>query len=254
MPDETLFPLDDVPLVPLVREPRARRGAAAGSRLDGRFKNEYPPDWDRCTRCGGTGRVSDGVPNFPMPTPCLECKGMGSVKARVRLEAGHRCVRCKHPFMTKRDAKMLGVEPSPGMWSPCDLLCEHRGPLRWRPDYDSEWHEATDTPSTAAEWLTGSETDLPAYDVDAFWRVLTTHHLDGDKANLAWWNLAALCQRCHLEIQSKVVMERVYPHEHSEWFRPYAAGYYAKVYLDEDLTREQVESRMDELLALERAA
>ena len=26
-------------------------------------------------------------------------------------------------------------------------------------------------------------------------------------------------------------MERIYPHEHSEWFKPYVAAYYAFVYL-----------------------
>ena len=49
-------------------------------------------------------------------------------------------------------------------------------------------------------------------------------------------------------------MERVWPWEHSEWFKPHAAGWYAFTYLDEDLTREQVTERMGELLALERAA
>ena len=89
--------------------------------------------------------------------------------------------------------------------------------------------------------------------VEARWRVLTVHHADGDKANSAWWNLLALCQRCHLTIQAKVVLERVYVLEHSDWFKPFVAAYYAKVYLDEDLTREETEARLDELLALERA-
>ena len=34
-------------------------------------------------------------------------------------------------------------------------------------------------------------------------RVLTVHHLDGDPANCADWNLAALCQKCHLGIDLK---------------------------------------------------
>lgn len=33
--------------------------------------------------------------------------------------------------------------------------------------------------------------------------VLTVHHLDGDKSNCRWWNMAALCQRCHLRIQGR---------------------------------------------------
>jgi len=57
--------------------------------------------------------------------------------------------------------------------------------------------------------------------------VLTVHHLDLSPANCEWWNIPALCQRCHLQIQSKVVMEQVWMFEHSEWFKPFAAGYYA---------------------------
>lgn len=58
-------------------------------------------------------------------------------------------------------------------------------------------------------------------------RILTVHHLDGDKSNCAWWNLTALCQVCHLHIQGKVQMDRTYVFEHSDWFKPYVGGYYA---------------------------
>jgi hypothetical protein len=56
---------------------------------------------------------------------------------------------------------------------------------------------------------------------------LTVHHLDIDPSNCAWWNCPALCQRCHLRIQGKVVLERFWMFDHSEWFKPYLAGYYA---------------------------
>lgn len=82
------------------------------------------------------------------------------------------------------------------------------------------------------------------------WHILTVHHLDGDKANCRWWNIPALCQRCHLSIQSRVRMDQRWMFDHSKWFRPYVAGYYAFVRLGEDLTREQVNERIDELLAL----
>ncbi len=49
-------------------------------------------------------------------------------------------------------------------------------------------------------------------------------------------------------------MERVYPWPHTAWFRPYVAGYYAWTYLGEDLSRAEVEARLDELLTLECAA
>jgi hypothetical protein len=56
---------------------------------------------------------------------------------------------------------------------------------------------------------------------------LTVHHMDMDPSNNRWWNLLALCQRCHLHIQGKVFLERMYMFEHSDWFKPFVAGYYA---------------------------
>ncbi len=144
--------------------------------------------------------------------PYAWANGDPAVKDLVREQAGHRCVRCHHPY-TK----------GAGEWSPCDDVCAHGGPVRHGP-------------------------------TEAQWRILTVHHLNGVKGDCRWWNLAALCQRCHLVIQGRVVLERVYPFEHSEWFKPYAAGYYASVYLGEDLTREETMLRLDELLALERMA
>ena len=78
---------------------------------------------------------------------------------------------------------------------------------------------------------------------------LTVHHLDLNPANCAWDNCVPLCQRCHLSIQGRVIMERPWMFEHSDWFKPYVAGYYARTVLGEDLTREEVEARLEELLA-----
>jgi hypothetical protein len=140
--------------------------------------------------------------------------GIG-VKDLVRQYAENRCVRCRHPY-----------EPRGGEWTRCDSQCRHSGPVRENADV-----------------------------IEAQWRILTVHHLLlGDKAkrDLRWWNLVALCQRCHLTIQGKVIMEQVWPWEHSEWFKPYAAGWYAWSYLGQELSREEVGLRMEELLALER--
>lgn len=60
-------------------------------------------------------------------------------------------------------------------------------------------------------------------------RVLTVHHLDGNKANVADWNLAALCQRCHLHIQAKVSFDQGFLFEHSDWFQPHLDGYLASL-------------------------
>lgn len=78
---------------------------------------------------------------------------------------------------------------------------------------------------------------------------LTVHHLDLSPANCEWWNLAPLCQRCHLTIQARVVMERVWMFEHSAWFKPYVAGYYAAQH-ELSTDRAWVEANQEALIAL----
>jgi hypothetical protein len=158
-----------------------------------------------------------------------------TIKHAVREAAGHRCVRCLHPYRSTRDEK------GPGEWSPCDERCQHGSEgVRWR--------------NRMGEWTTvplNLDADTAQ---EARWRILTVHHLTGVKADCRWWNLAALCQRCHLTVQGRVLMPRVYPWEHSAWFKPYAAGWYAWTYLGLELSREETEERIDELLGLERVA
>lgn len=86
---------------------------------------------------------------------------------------------------------------------------------------------------------------------------LTVHHLTmrKDEPFTNWWAFLPLCQRCHLSIQGRVYVDRPWVmSEHSEWFRIYAAGFYAHKYLGLDLTRAETEARLPELLSLERAA
>ena len=79
--------------------------------------------------------------------------------------------------------------------------------------------------------------------------VLTVHHLDINPSNCAWWNIPPLCQRCHLHIQAKVVMEQDWMFGHSEWFKPYVAGYYAHLNgLPEN--KEYVNKNLDDLLKM----
>lgn len=56
---------------------------------------------------------------------------------------------------------------------------------------------------------------------------LTVHHLDGDKSNCKEWNLACLCQRCHLHIQAKIKMSQLFWDfiGVSDWFKPHLEGY-----------------------------
>lgn len=113
-------------------------------------------------------------------------------------------------------------------------------------EYPADWHEIANRVKDAA----GRKCIRCGHGhCVATGHVLTVHHLDMNPANCEWWNLAALCQRCHLNIQARVDMERVFFFEHSEWFKPYAAGFYAfRNGLPHD--RESVVARLDEYLAL----
>jgi hypothetical protein len=164
----------------------------------------------------------------------------------TRERAGHRCIRCRHPYR-------VGQQGS-GEWSPCDAQCRHVGPFGYQyRDGDIVVDESIQ--STNAGERASVAIFIPGRPrLVAQWRILTVHHLDGNKANGSWWNLLALCQRCHLQIQCRVNPDQPWLFEHSEWFRPYVAGFYAKKYLGVELTREEVEQRLEELLALERQA
>ncbi len=119
-------------------------------------------------------------------------------------------------------------------------------------EYPANWPQIAEAVKLAAAWHCIRCAHIHAPEVG---RTLTVHHLDMDKANCRWWNLAALCQACHLSVQVRVVMERPYMFEHALWFRPYVAGWYAATHLGlPDLTRGQVMVRLDELLALGRVA
>lgn len=182
------------------------------------------------------GQDECGRDGYPVPWH-------SSIKHEIRRLMGDRCARCRHPYLVGENGR--------GEWSVCSADCLHDGPLRVRSgDLVEEFDEWTH--ARARQILWGIERGSAI--LEAKWRILTVHHLDGDKRNCRWWNLAPLCQRCHLHIQTTVQMNQVFPFEHSEWFKPYAAGYYAFTYLGEDLSRRETELRLDELLALERMA
>lgn len=137
-----------------------------------------------------------------------------SIARYVKGCAHWRCVRCGHPDDPFK-CKALDVRRG---WLPCDEECG-----RLHVDFQARGGQAKQ-------------------------RILTVHHFDGDKANNHWWNLGALCQVCHLQVQGKVKMSQTWPLPHTPWFQPYVAGYYAFVVLGEELSPEQVDERMTELL------
>jgi len=183
----------------------------------------YPFAWHRATPM--LGEVPDPI--------------VLAIKDYIREQAGYRCQRCGHPYRTG--------EHGNGEWSLCDEQCHHGGPLRGhlRGDESKTFANSTDGGGEAGGWV------HVGYLIEAAWRILTVHHLDEDKANCRWWNLLAACQRCHLSLQRRVVMDRPWHFEHKDYFKPFAAGFYSWKYLQEDLTREETMSRLDELLALE---
>ena len=125
-------------------------------------------------------------------------------------------------------------------------------------EYPPNWKEIATAVKDAAGWECVRCTHR--HDVPAGF-MLTVHHLDLNPANCAWFNIPALCQKCHLQIQHKVVMEQPYMFPHSTWFKPYAAAYYGVVegwlpqtfdYFDSlvMVRREFVMSNLDYLLSL----
>jgi 5-methylcytosine-specific restriction endonuclease McrA len=62
--------------------------------------------------------------------------------------------------------------------------------------------------------------------------VLMAHHLDGNPQNCEDWNLAALCESCHLNIQGRIKMDQLFflnVMPISNWFKPHYDGYLASV-------------------------
>lgn len=116
-------------------------------------------------------------------------------------------------------------------------------------EYPSNWKEIAERVKEEAGWK--CVRCKHPHDI-ATGYMLTVHHLDLNKSNCEWWNIPALCQRCHLYIQGKVIMERPWLWEHSEWFKQYVAGYYASVAgLPTD--KEWVLAHVEELIGLGQA-
>lgn len=113
-------------------------------------------------------------------------------------------------------------------------------------EYPPDWKQIAQRVKEAAGWRC-VRCGHPHAPADGY--TLTVHHLDCNKSNCEWWNTPALCQRCHLKIQGKVIMARPWILPHSEWFKPFVAGYYANA---NKLPTDQawVMANVDELIAV----
>jgi hypothetical protein len=77
-----------------------------------------------------------------------------------------------------------------------------------RGDYPPDWPIIATRVKALAGWRC-ERCHVPHNEDKPDGTMLTVHHLDGNKWNCEDWNLAALCQRCHLRVQAKVVFYRV---------------------------------------------
>lgn len=139
-----------------------------------------------------------------------------------------------HVLLAARERMLALPTETPARSTP------HKGQRGWavtpRNDYPADWPVIAKAVKDAANWRC-IRCDHP-HSVEG-WHILTVHHLDGDKANGAWWNLLALCQRCHLKVQARVAPERPYLFNHSLWFVPYVCGFYAQYYGNLHITRDE---------------
>lgn len=163
------------------------------------------------------------------------------ISDRVWAEAGHRCIRCGHPYRKGEHGK--------GEFTPCDIQCVHGGPVYAYTQGKNMGELVLRPQETARDYVMVCRS---GHDIYASWRIGTVHHFDGNKANCEWWNLMALCQRCHLTIQSRVNPDQPYVLDHSDWFKPYVAGFYALKYEGKLISRDEAIARIDELLAYEK--
>lgn len=69
-------------------------------------------------------------------------------------------------------------------------------------EYPDNWPEIAVAIKEAVHWRCEHCGHVHAPEVG---RCLTVHHLDGNKANCSWYNLVALCQKCHLHIQARFI-------------------------------------------------
>lgn len=102
--------------------------------------------------------------------------------------------------------------------------------------YPKNWHEIAARIKERHHWT--CERCGHVHD-PASGHTLTVHHLDMNCANCEDWNLACLCQKCHLQIQHKVIMAQEFMFEHSPWFEEHVRGYH--------LYRERIERERREI-------
>ena len=95
------------------------------------------------------------------------------------------------------------------------------------PEYAENWREIARAIKEKAGWC--CEACHHPHDPAAGY-TLTVHHIDGNSLNDKPWNLAALCQRCHLWAASKVRLNQLlFPLlEKDHWLALHIEGYLSR--------------------------
>lgn len=96
--------------------------------------------------------------------------------------------------------------------------------MRGSGEYPADWPAIAERIKTQSGWK--CERCEHAHDPENGY-TLTVHHLIPDKSLCEDWNLAALCQRCHLSIQARVNMfQKIFDFvDISDWFKPHFEGF-----------------------------
>ena len=89
-----------------------------------------------------------------------------------------------------------------------------RGAVYRSHDYPENWDEIATAIKEAAGWK--CERCGHPHDPENGY-MLTVAHMIPDKSLVEPWNLASLCQRCHLDCQGKIDFEQPYFFLHSPW-------------------------------------
>ena len=87
--------------------------------------------------------------------------------------------------------------------------------------YPENWKEVAEEVKDRAHWQCVRCDHIHERET---WHILTVHHFDGDKRNCEWWNLLALCQRCHLKVQAKFDWSNVTQKNCPKWLMLYLMG------------------------------
>ncbi len=118
-------------------------------------------------------------------------------------------------LMAKRRMAAERARPGPDLAERLERVGAETG------EYPAEWADVARLVKALSDWCCercGHPNEPTPW-------VLTVHHLDGDKWNLNDWNLAALCQRCHLRVQGRVNFMQDWPFDHSPWMARHVEGH-----------------------------